>query len=476
MENFLIYIFQVSVCHFGSYLLYKLVFKKSTFFQLNRVYLLASLIISFIIPLLNIGVYTPDLTESIYLNDITRFTEQQLADAPVFSLLENESNNVNFSLIYYLWIIYVSGCLFFLLKFARGLYEIGSLIRKSIVLNVGSYKLIHPTSGPSFYSFLSYVFINKDTQELTNEELNSIIEHEKVHINQFHSIDNMLVEFIGILCWVSPFIKRFKMAIRQTHEFIADSHVIEHSDNKQDYANLILKLVSNYNPVGFTNQFSLINTKQRIIMLHKSKLRPMTSLKYLTAIPLLISLMFLFSFTDKALVNNSETSFEAKSISKLIIGEIAWEGNKKYNNLILSNVLGIKTGDVYTEEILAHKQSFDPQKRGISDLYMDNGYLFFNMKIEANVIENKVDLHTVIYEGSEVIIDKIIIEGQNDVDLTEIMKIITLRKGDLFSRSKVIESQKNLAASGFFDPDSIRINPIPHDGRQVDIKFELVEI
>ncbi len=475
MNSFLIYIFQVSVCQTGFYLLYRLAFSKHTFFQLNRVYLLSTTLLSFIIPILNIGVWDAGSSEYLFISPLLFISENQPALETQSFVAESYSGSWASLIMSSLFLIYISGFLFFFVKLLRGLWMVTSLIKQNNVVDRGSYKLITLKNDFPFFSFFNYIFINDKNTILSSKEFSHVLTHEIIHVRQRHTLDIFFMELISSICWFNPFVKGIKNEVRQIHEFIADQQVVSSTNDCDQYSRLILRLSANNHLIPFTHQFSKINTKNRIIMLNQSNHHAMKTLKYLIAIPMTFLLMSFFSFTEKSAVTN--IGEENLNKEKLIIGDISWEGNTIYNDALLNKVLGFQKGDVYKEKLIEKKLAYNPNKPDISSLYMDFGYLFFNIDIDEEIIGNTINLTFKLYEGSTVVFDKIIIKGNTKVETQKVLKMIEFKKGDLFSRSKLIQSQKNIAESGFFKSDEVGIDPIPHpENKSVDIEFALIEL
>ena len=157
--------------------------------------------------------------------------------------------------------------------------------------------------------------------------------------------------------------------------------------------------------------------------------------------------------------------------------DIIWSGNYVYESDLLSRVLGIEEGDVYDMENLNKRLNFNPNGADVSSLYMDNGYLFFNVDpVEVQIEEDSIDIEMRIYEGEQATISKIIITGNDRTNDHVIRREIRTLPGQKFSRSDLIRTQRELSQLGYFDPEQIGINPIPNpaDGT-VDIEYSLVE-
>jgi len=155
--------------------------------------------------------------------------------------------------------------------------------------------------------------------------------------------------------------------------------------------------------------------------------------------------------------------------------DITWAGNTKYTSEFLSNMLRIKKGDVYDQAILQERLESAPD--AVGNWYMDYGYLFYSAEpIEVNVEGDSVDIQIVIHEGTEARINNVIITGNDRTNEHVIRREIYTRPGDLFRRSDVIRSVRELANLGFFDPEKINPVPIPNqmDGT-VDIEYQLEE-
>lgn len=157
--------------------------------------------------------------------------------------------------------------------------------------------------------------------------------------------------------------------------------------------------------------------------------------------------------------------------------DITWSGNYVYDDLRLSRVLGIKSGDIYNKEELDKRLQMNPQGVDISGLYMDNGYLFFNITpVEVAVEGDSIDLEMRIREGAQATINKVIITGNDRTNDHVIRRELRTLPGDLFSRTNIIRDQQQLGTLGYFDPEQIQINPIPNPvDNTVNIEYKLVE-
>jgi outer membrane protein insertion porin family len=156
---------------------------------------------------------------------------------------------------------------------------------------------------------------------------------------------------------------------------------------------------------------------------------------------------------------------------------ISWKGNSIYDVPTLENVLGIKKGDIYNQELLNTRLSFSEEGRDVSTLYMDNGYLFFTVDpIEVAIMEDSIDIEIRIFEGPQATIDKVTIAGNDRTHEHVIRRELRTIPGEKFSRSDIIRSQREIINLGYFNPESLGINtPVNPQRGTVDIEYTVEE-
>ena len=157
------------------------------------------------------------------------------------------------------------------------------------------------------------------------------------------------------------------------------------------------------------------------------------------------------------------------------IRSIKWVGNTKYPNEILDRVLKMKKGDVYDQVALDKRLMSDED--AVSSLYLDNGYLFFQLTpIEAQIDNDSIDLEMHIYEGHQATIKNIFITGNTKTNEHVVRRELDTYPGDLFSKANIISSVRRLAQLGHFDPEKISPEPLPNQAdNTVDIAYKLEE-
>jgi len=175
---------------------------------------------------------------------------------------------------------------------------------------------------------------------------------------------------------------------------------------------------------------------------------------------------------DKPRVN---IDIELEEGNKYYFGDIKWVGNTIYPSDYLTARLGIRKGDVFNQKIL-DKRLFDNDE-GLNNLYLDKGYLFFNLDpIEINVNNDSIDYEMRISEGKQATINEVRIVGNTKTHEHVARRELYTFPGDLFSKSNLMRSYRELAQLGHFDPEAINpdVQPNPENGT-VDIEYQLVE-
>ena len=284
MEPLIIYLLKANVVISILFLFYLLVLKNDKSFWQNRFYLLSSLLLSLFLPLLpemsfsNLDRIQRQITMANPLNSLyTTFDDTQMANTHISTPADTHLNaahaaiNQGFvlpSLTQTLVGIYLLASLVLLIRLAVKLLKLGILIKKTDKqLTAGIYYCASDGTAP--FSFFNYLVINK---QLFNErELRQIISHEKVHIQQWHSIDILFAELAHTILWANPLMVYLKRCIKLNHEYIADSEVINSGVDKKDYQLSILHSSFKLRADQLTNLYGSSKIKTRIKMMNLKK-------------------------------------------------------------------------------------------------------------------------------------------------------------------------------------------------------------
>jgi outer membrane protein insertion porin family len=158
-------------------------------------------------------------------------------------------------------------------------------------------------------------------------------------------------------------------------------------------------------------------------------------------------------------------------------GTIKWVGNTKYTNEELDKILNIDEGETFNQELMDQRIFMDPNGRDISSLYLDQGYLFFQPDVvEVGIRNDSIDFEIRLREGKQATINNVTIKGNTKTNDHVILREIRTRPGELFSRADIIRTQRELAQLGYFNQETLGVNPIPNqENGTVDIEYIVEE-
>ena len=159
-------------------------------------------------------------------------------------------------------------------------------------------------------------------------------------------------------------------------------------------------------------------------------------------------------------------------------GDISWRGNTIYNDDQLTTILGIQNGEIFNPELLEKRLRFSLDGRDISSLYLDDGYLFFDIQPVETAVhpDRSIDMKMSIYEGPQATIEDVIIKGNDRTHEHVVRRSVRTKPGEKFSRSDIIRSQRELSNLGYFNPETMDIQPKVNQERgTVDIEYNLEE-
>ena len=282
MGLFFAYILKSSICLACFYLFYRWLLSKETFHRFNRIALLGILLLSLLIPFIEVTV-----KEQTDVNQTVLTIEQLLIMA---NLLENTSisaaqtEGITLTWIQIGLMIYLVGILFFT---CRHLY---SLCRMSLLLRSGKREemdgkiilIVHDKNIAPF-SWMKYIVISRKDIEENGRE---ILIHERAHIQNRHSWDLLIADICIFFQWFNPGAWLLKQELQNIHEYEADETVINEGVNAKEYQLLLIKKAVGTRLYSMANSFNHSKLKKRITMMLKEKSNPWARLKYLYVLPL----------------------------------------------------------------------------------------------------------------------------------------------------------------------------------------------
>lgn len=259
-----LYFFWSSILLTIFYFFYLVLLKRETFFLLNRIYLLSALCLSLLLPLMDLSTLIAVPKVELMVSKLSIIDSRKLV-----IVAGQEFNWLSF--IYWIGVAFTTGLL--------------------LIKLFGVKRQIQLQERGSAFSFWRTKVID---QELDN--FAAIDAHETVHVKQFHTLDILLIELIGVFFWFNPIIYYYRNSLKLIHEYLADEHAANFAVSKKQYA-VVLFLQNFKAGSALTNTFSNHSfLEARINMLQRKKSKVYTLWKYALCMPLIVLMTMMCSF------------------------------------------------------------------------------------------------------------------------------------------------------------------------------------
>ena len=281
-----VYILKSSFCLAVFYLFYRLLLSRETFHRFNRIALLGILLLSCLLPFVEVSVRRP---VEMYQTMMT--WEQWLL---LTDLAGTETHAVQVQENVVTWIqglllVYLFGILFFMLRNIYSLFGLWVLLKSGrrekvsdyVVTVVKAVLIVHERDISPF-SWMRYIVISqKDLHENGRE----ILTHELAHIRNRHLWDLFAADICIFFQWFNPAAWLLKQELQNIHEYEADETVINEGVDARQYQLLLIKKAVGTRLYSMANSFNHSKLKKRITMMLKEKSSPWARLKYLYVLP-----------------------------------------------------------------------------------------------------------------------------------------------------------------------------------------------
>ncbi len=350
MEKFVQYLIESSLILGVLTVFYRLVLHNERMFHFNRVYLLLSLLLSAVVPLLHFA--TPVIAEnqtqgiSYLLGSINVYSSQvQEAVVPVI---------VRFQMFNWLYLI---GVVLLLARLLYGIVRLGGLSRSAIWTKIKGYRVADLPGRFNPFSFFHVIFVNRSLY--TDEDLDKIMDHEIAHVRFKHSLDVLIVEVLLIVQWFNPFAWIVRRLLKELHEFQADKEVLRKGASISQYKMLLLFQASGVRLLP-VNNFNQSITKKRFKMMTNNSLKKYGVIKALLSLMVVSTVIFFFA-CDNEYVNEETEGFssELKGADNALEDEVAYG--------IVEKMPEFPGGEMGLRKFIAKnvKYPVDAQKKGI---------------------------------------------------------------------------------------------------------------
>lgn len=310
MEVFEIYLLKSASLLSMLYIAYWFTIRNGSYYSWNRIFLMISLVISFLFPLLNF--FPQNIASNSY-----NFILEPLVVNPNFIPAKAISTSNTLSI---LTIIYIGGATYFCLRFLSNIARIYYLYFRFPKYQFNEFKAVILDKDHAPFTFFNLLFISRSDYESGN--IDEIIVHEKAHRDEYHSFDIILLEIITIIQWFNPFVWLFRFSLKSEHEFIADNKVLKEGFDRFKYQKLLFEKSLGITNLNLTNNLNYSLLKKRLKMMTK-KSNSIIKIKYLLSMPAMLLILILFVVNLNSYGQKEEINSEVDVIAEYNDGGIA---------------------------------------------------------------------------------------------------------------------------------------------------------
>lgn len=315
------YIFKSSLSLILLFGLYWFMLRKEKLFVFNRYFLIFSILLSLIIPFIEIPVNVRTTTiQSSLITSLNNNLQSLIPEENQVNMIKNQPisnaggsveaipSGINLSQI--LMILYFTGLIIMLSRFLLNFFYISRQKRMSETITRLGQKLALVDHQIKPFSFLKTIFVSKHDY-LNNKITKDILAHEIEHVRQFHSIDIIFIELLQIIYWFNPILLLFNWAIRINHEYMSDNAAIRESTDIKNYADTLVSFISFGSSIPMTSGFNPSFYKRRLVMMTKNSSSNIINMIRISAT---LGLVTVICFTLSCMPSNSQTFKTGKDI------------------------------------------------------------------------------------------------------------------------------------------------------------------
>jgi len=374
---------KMAICMAVCYLPYFFVFRKYTFFTLNRWYLLSSLVVSLLIPFIHVKT-----THADGFNRKISIEEMRETGAIIVNILVPTKHAAID------WLLVIQGIYWVVAAVLaiRLLFTLNLILHKAARYGstINGQRIVYQRSGHNS-SFFNIIFM--DVDGLTTDEQQTILAHEQAHVRLGHSADNLFTAVLKVIFWFNPFIYLMANSLKQTHEFEVDA-LIAAKQNPKTYAGLLYKM-SVCDQLQLLNQFSSGGLKSRVNMLFKNKTNANRKLQYIVAL-LLIGI-----FSSGFILDGRTMTVRLPQVGRVLLHSFTKPGPAATSAFRMSKAVHLPiakrdntpaprrsdvTKDTTRVNAWANDSTYVDVEKGITHLYGDAHVTYGGIQITAGYI------------------------------------------------------------------------------------------
>eukprot|EP01012_Entosiphon_sulcatum_P009704 TRINITY_DN15536_c0_g1_i1.p1 TRINITY_DN15536_c0_g1~~TRINITY_DN15536_c0_g1_i1.p1 ORF type:complete len:500 (-),score=50.02 TRINITY_DN15536_c0_g1_i1:305-1804(-) len=286
MPHFFIILLKINLVLILFSVTYYLVLRRLTFYTLNRMFLLFGIVFSSAYPFVN-------------LTDF--FTGQKAIPAFVPQFNQQVSQLVKQDAVSVFWqvltVLFYLGVLLMAFRLLVQFISLYRMHKNSSPDRLADYKVRILNEEVSPFSFWQTIYINPQLHK--KQDLNNILEHEKVHVEEWHTLDIILAEICVVFYWFNPGVWMMKKAVRENIEFITDAKILKKGIDKKAYQYSLLDVGTLEPSMAIVNNFNLSDLKKRIRMMNAKRSSRVNLTRYLFVLPVLLCVTLAFTIDKK---------------------------------------------------------------------------------------------------------------------------------------------------------------------------------
>jgi len=341
MHPFLDYILKANLLLIFFGLFYLIFLKRETFYQLNRWYFIGSIIVAITAPLITFTktIWIDPIPVEFYVTDENTNVISEVIKEPSFL----ETIDLQQTAVYL--ILFISFILII-----RKIYAVAKLyrsIKKLPSLGVSNIKI--SADNKTVYSFYQWIVVPENFFKWQNHQL--ILDHERIHLNQKHTFDLILVEIVAAVFWFNPLVKTIQRFINSNLEFIVDEEMIETTESVLYQKNLLQ--FQTQHAIQFANSYNASEIKNRILQINSKKSTNMKKLKFLLATPALVAFFALFQIETIAQIKETIEVQKIEETSYLVRENFTKDDFAKLSKTLKQD---------FDIEFIVHKIKYDNNK------------------------------------------------------------------------------------------------------------------
>lgn len=289
MRAVVIYILEVIACSGVLAALYSLIIERKVDFLFARLFLIFSVLLSAVIPMINIPVW-----EAALMPQLTEVTVGEVSTEVVQSTV----TSFDFNFMALIWAVYGVGVALCMGSIVLQMVNILNIRRVGQMTTFDGVNIVRSQQNIASFSLFKTIYIGNNTADT---DLPTIVAHERSHIAHKHSVERVVMEIFKALLWWNPFVWIASRRLVEAHEFEADNDVIGSGCDANLYVATLLKHLFGYSP-EIANGLHNSLTKKRLKMILKGNSGRYALLRKVAVIPVLGVLFALFSLTTKEAV------------------------------------------------------------------------------------------------------------------------------------------------------------------------------